>query len=86
MLFKCWFPYVCPCGCPGGGWRGSIQIKRKGMSDFTYECAVNGSVIQDNMSSNDSSDTVNEGYEVKVLTPVAASFGVGSSDVREIIS
>lgn len=64
----------------GGGWRGSIQIKRKGMSEFSYECAVNGNVIQDNMSS-ETSNTNEESFEVTVLNPVAASFGVGSSDV-----
>lgn len=68
----------------GGGWRGSIQIKRKGMSEFSYECAVNGDVIQDNMSSQDTETTNEETFDVKVLTPVAASFGVGSSDVRVV--
>jgi len=34
----------------GGGWRGSILIKRKGMAHFMYECVVGGRIVPEVMS------------------------------------
>ena len=35
----------------GGGWRGGIIIKRKGVSTFEYECVVGGKVIPEALNS-----------------------------------
>jgi hypothetical protein len=67
----------------GGGWRGSILIKRKGMADFIYECVVGGKIIPECMSTvvtNEPTDT----FELKVLKGEVASYnpfyGSGGSD------
>ncbi len=60
----------------GGGWRGTIVIKRVGMMTFEYECVVGGKVIPESLSAKaPAAASDGEQFDVSILSPVNALFG-----------